>query len=252
MGVSAFATHWLAVLEPGLGRRDQQFFELAATLIPIFFLAGTIGGVAQTLKPGAKPSHLGVAVALLAFVVLEIFAELVSIEALVSGLTRDFDRYLVLAALVIGMWAAGFGLLWPWVNSLYRNRLMRDSAMGLIVVVLAGLLASGFGIFRVFDAVFDVTQEERALKAVEAKTERQKEEKKKWKRLIRGSNEFLRLNIRLARICRSAPQGGWTIDEHLSLRLVKLELWEFIRKNQWQKVLLPKERGSLDWIKGSC
>jgi len=241
------------VLEPGLGHRDHQFFELAATLIPIFFLAGTIASAAQERQSPLKQGHVTFAFALLIFVVIEVFAELMAVETLVSGKAMDSDRYFVLAALILGMWVAGFALLWPWVQSFYTSHGLRVGAVMIVLTVLVGLLSSGYGVSHVFDVIFDVTQEERDFQKILNKEKREANERAEDRRRIEGgSNRLLRLNLRLARICRTGPQNGWTVDEQLSLRLVKNELRDHIRRYGFDRVLRPKQRGTLDWLKGSC
>lgn len=243
---------WLAVLEPGLGKRDHEFFELAATLIPIFFLAGTIAGLSQTLQPKANLTHVSFAFLLLLFLILEIFAELVSVESLVSGGATDRDRYLVLSALILGMWTAGFALLWPWVQRFYNSHSFRQGAISIVIAVVVGLGLSAYGVFSVFNAVFEATHEERALRAVEKENERLQSRREEVRQVFRDANSFLKLNIRFARICRRGPEGGWTPDEHLSLRLVKFELREYIKEHHIERVMTPRERGTLDWMRGSC
>ncbi|HEX7278133.1 MAG TPA: hypothetical protein VF255_00790 [Solirubrobacterales bacterium] len=247
-----FFTELLGLIEPGLGRRDQQFFELAATLIPIFFLAGTIASAARAHKSPPGFSHVGFAFALLVFVIAEIFAELVAVETLVSGNADDSDRYFVLAALILAMWVAGFALLWPWVQSFYASRGFRQGAIAIIVTVLVGLVSSGYGVIHVFNVIFDVTEEERNFQNFLNREKRRQERKREEQRILGSANELLRLNLRFARICRVAPEDGWTIDEQLALRLVKSELRDYIQNYGLDRVLRPKQQGTLDWLKGAC
>ena len=244
--------HWLAVIEPGLGRRDQQFFELAATLIPIFFLAGTIASAAQTLRPRASSGHVIFAILLLLFLIVEILAELISIQVLVSGTASDADRYLALGALILGMWVAGFALLWPWIQRFYVSRTFRQAAVAILVTVLLMLGFSAFGVFSVLNVVFEVTQEERDFQRKQKEDARRHAQREDIERIARSANELLRLNIRLARICRNGPDGGWTVDERLSLRLVRGELREYIRDHQLEGVVDLKAKGHPRGLAGNC
>lgn len=244
--------HWLALIEPGLGRRDQQFFELAATLIPIFFLAGTIAGVAQSLKPRATPRHVILVLLLLLFLIIEIFAELLAIESLVSGVTRDFDRFFVLAALILGMWAAGFALVWPWVQQFFDSKRFRVGAFWIVGTMLAGMLLSGYGVFRVFEVVFEVTQEERTLQRVQNEEKKDLTEARRANQPYRGANDLLRLNIQFARICRVGAAQGWPPDQRLARRLVKFEIWEKVHQLELDRVLEPEQKDNLEWLEGSC
>jgi hypothetical protein len=147
--------------EPVLAARDRRFFQLAVTLIPIFFLTGAVASAARVPwgKVWPRTSHVYGIVVLLVFVLIEINAELRGIETLVSGDATDFDRYVVLTGLVLALFGAATSLIAPWVRHFYR------SGPGLrhigITLAIGGVLfigTIGWGTYKVFGSMFELSK----------------------------------------------------------------------------------------------
>jgi hypothetical protein len=250
----------LAFLEPALGARDQQFFELAVTLIPIFFLAGAVSSAARVPSGKVWPRqwHVWWVVALSAFVVVEINAELMGIESLVSGSASDFTRYFVLSGLVLAILGSAASLVAPWVRHFYRSGPeFRQHGIGLVI---CGLIVFGFityGTYSVYGSFFELADAE--IELSEIKDENATLEAIAKDLGVEGYGQFnsetrktlLRLHIRYAHFCRLKNLRPLLTEEGLSLRLVQTELAELILENGLISKLGKKGSG-LSWLDGSC
>jgi hypothetical protein len=95
---------------------ETAFYEIAATLIPLFLLGGAL---IDRLKPGDVESDERVwwMTAVIPLVgIWGIFAEGIAISAAVSGNSDWLTRLIVVSALLAGMFAAVISLWWPWLS----------------------------------------------------------------------------------------------------------------------------------------
>jgi hypothetical protein len=236
--------------EPVLAARDQRFFQLAVTLIPIFFLTGAVASAARVPRGKVWPrnSHVYGIVVLLLFVLIEINAELRGIETLVSGDVTDFDRYLVLTGLVLAIFGAATSLIAPWVRHFYR------SGPGLrhigITLAISGVLfigTIGWGTYKVFGSMFELTRIETSLRAAERFSELEHQAGQTLNLDSSERKELLRLHIRYARLCRLKQRRPLHVEERLMLQLVQIELAEFVLENGLLDELGKKGK-ELGWL----
>jgi hypothetical protein len=127
---------------------EQVFFQLAATLIPVFLFVGAVG---QRLHPGPwmlRRGGPGVAF-LLAFAisVIPVTAEAVALTAALGNETTAFDRWLVAGTLCLASVAACLAVIWPLLSAL-------DERFGssFRVIVAIGTLVLGASSARLLDS----------------------------------------------------------------------------------------------------
>jgi hypothetical protein len=236
--------------EPVLAGRDQRFFELAVTLIPIFFLTGAVASAARVPRGKVWPrdSHVFGIVFLLLFVLIEVNAELRGIEALVSGNVGDFDRYLVLTGLVLAIFGAAASLIAPWVRHFYRSGPdLRQIGITLGVGGLLFIGTIGWGTYKVFGSIFELTKIEKSLRHEERISDLVHDVGQTLHLDNSESNELLRLHIRYAHLCRLKDTRPLLIEERLTLRLVQTELAEFVVENNLLGELGKKGK-TLGWL----
>lgn len=126
---------------------ESAFYEVAATLIPLFLLGGV---VFERLKPRQNDSEKRakwMAAAIPAVGLWVIFSEGVAIEALVSGNSTLMTRLIVASALSAGMFAVLISLWMPWLRHYKEKR----SGVSIVGGTLAWYWVAGFA------AVFLVT-----------------------------------------------------------------------------------------------
>jgi len=102
---------------------EQIFFQLAATLIPVFLF---VGAVSQRLHPGPWLNRRGRTFAALvlamAIALIPVLAEATAINAaLGSHHTSSFDRWLVALTLCAATVAACLSVIWPLLDALDRR-----------------------------------------------------------------------------------------------------------------------------------
>lgn len=240
----------LADLIPVLSGRDRQFFELAVTLIPIFFLTGAVASAARVPRGKVWPrdSHVYGIGLLLLFVLIEVNAELVGVRVLVSGNAGNFDRYFVLTGLVLAIFAAAASLIAPWVRDFYRSGPgLRQIGISLGVGGLLFIGTIGWGTYKVFGSIFELSKIERSLRGQE-KLSNLVHDVGQTRHLDSSERkELLRLHIRYAHLCRLKHSRPLLIEERLTLQLVQTELAEFVIE---QSLLdkLGKNNGPLRWL----
>lgn len=243
----------LFVLEPTLGLRDRHFFQLAATLIPIFFLAGAVSSAARVPrdKVWPRPSHLWLVLCLAVFVVVEVIAELTAIAVLVSGSANDWDRFVVLVGLLLAIFGAAVTLVGPWVRHFYRSGdQFRQGAWGLGIGGAAVLIALAWGTYNIFNSTFEVTRVEVELREIERAEEEGRLAGPVNPRLsLEESKELLRLRIRYEIACRKRQRPPVLAEERPRLKLLEIEILGFIGENDLLDELNKKD-GQLAWLDG--
>lgn len=240
----------IAVTEPVLVGRDRRFFELAVTLIPIFFLTGAVASAARVPRGKVWPrdSHIYGIALLLLFVLIEVNAELRGIEALVSGNVGDFDRYLVLTGLVLAIFGAAASLIAPWVRHFYRSGPgLRQIGITLGVGGLLFIGTIGWGTYKVFGSIFELTKIEKSLQREERISNLVHDVGQTLHLDSSESKELLRLHIRYAHLCRLKHTRPLLVEERLTLRLVQIELAEFVIENNLLDKLGKKGK-ALGWL----
>jgi len=240
----------IAFAEPVLAGRDRRFFELAVTLIPIFFLTGAVASAARVPRGKVWPrdSHVYGIAALLTFVLIEVNAELRGIEALVSGNVSDFNRYLVLTGLVLAIFGAAASLIAPWVRHFYRSGPgLRHVGITLAVGGLLFIGTIGWGTYTVFGSIFELTKIEKSLRHEELISNLTHEVGEDLHLDSSESKELLRLHIRYAHLCRLKHTRPLLVEERLTLKLVQIELAEFVIGNNLLDLLGKKEK-ALGWL----
>jgi hypothetical protein len=88
---------------------DRPFYELAATLIPVFLFGGVL------LNRSDLGSDWGIW-ALIILGALAVYAEVTAISGALSGSISDFNRYVVALTLVIGMVSVYLGAVLPMLS----------------------------------------------------------------------------------------------------------------------------------------
>lgn len=245
----------LAILEPTIASRDREFFELAVTLIPIFFLAGTIATIARAPERDAeaKPRHLAAVFLLALFVLIEINAELVGIESLVSSSVTSLDRYLVLTGLILAILGASVSIVAPWVRHFYASG--GDFRGGAVMLTVLGLFVIGsvmYGSYRVYDAVFELADTEILAKELEHTSDIGLGRDKKTLGMLRANGKLARLHIRFARLCRVQRTRPLHVDERLAQMLVYNEINTLLIQGRLTDVVKPSEIRHQPWLHGEC
>jgi hypothetical protein len=234
----------------GLTGRDRRFFELAVTLIPIFFLTGAVASAARVPRGKVWPrdSHMFGIGLLLLFVLIEVNAELRGIEALVGGNVSNFDRYLVLTGLVLAIFGAAASLIAPWVRHFYRSGPgLRQIGITLGVGGLLFIGTIGWGTYKVFGSIFELTKIEKSLRREERLSDLVHDAGQTFHLNSSENKQLLRLHIRYAHLCRLKHTRALLAEEQLTLRLVQIELAEFVLKHNLIDKLGEK-KGTLGWL----
>jgi hypothetical protein len=160
----------------------------------------------------------------------------------------DFDRYFVLTGLVLAIFGAAASLIAPWVRHFYQ------SGPGLrqigITLGVGGVLffgTIGWGTYKVFGSMFELTKIEKLLRRQEVLSDLVHDVGQTFHLDSSESKELLRLHIRYAHLCRLKHTRPLLVEERLTLRLVQIELLEFVLENNLLGELGKKGK-TLGWL----
>jgi hypothetical protein len=123
--------------------REQAFFEIAATLLPVLLLTGVFTRVLRPPYPPLKASDWRFFFIFVGFV-LGAFAEISALNAVTTGRPDDVDRTVVPLAISFAIVGIGAGITSPWLTRLAEDHpLWRKGSRRIIVamVVLAAFWA---------------------------------------------------------------------------------------------------------------
>src|SRR5215212_5426241 len=100
--------------------REQTFFEIAATLLPVLLLTGVF---TRVLRPPDPPQQASGWRFFFIFVgvVLGAFAELSALNAVTTGSPNDVDRTVVPLAISFAIVGIGAGITSPWLTRLAED-----------------------------------------------------------------------------------------------------------------------------------
>lgn len=140
--------------------QPQVFYSLAATLIPIFLFGGTF--VAQLTRPPRGLSHASLitrGILIPIFGGIAITAEAMAINGAVAGETGDFQRGVIVFALISGLTVTVGGIWMPWASRVRRVALPRQVKWIVIGVPGLFLLASAYSIVSQMDDTITLARE---------------------------------------------------------------------------------------------
>jgi|GEM_PF-6953762 len=117
--------------------REQTFFEIAATLLPVLLLAGVF---TRVLRPPDRPRKTSGWRFFFIFVgfVLGAFAEISALNAVTTGSPDDIDRTVVPAAISFAIVGIGAGITAPWFTRLAEDHpSWRKQSRAIVFAMLA-------------------------------------------------------------------------------------------------------------------
>ncbi len=180
------------------------FFEIAATLIPILLFGGV---VAERLRPKdsepAKRTWL-FSVAIPVIGAIAITAEVVAINAVVTGNSNDAARLFVASALTVGLLAIIVALWLPWAERLRRHCPKWGVAINIAVILLL-VVAAVISVGAMTAGVESEQEGERVADYEAALGKKEAEQEVVWRRIERLSLEEGNLTLKLARFVGDPP-----------------------------------------------
>lgn len=160
---------WGVIIRPDALKGDvRSFYEIAATLIPLLVFGGVVTERVIPPKGRWKALHFGAAVwAVPASGFYAIFAEILAINAVVTGEADVLTRYVVSGAIVGGMLAVVCSIWLPWLAGAKeesREPLSSLTKWGIGLVIAGVGFISFFQLAEAVD-VAGTTEREREFRA---------------------------------------------------------------------------------------
>ncbi len=208
-----------------MGHGDPQaFFETAATLIPLLLLGGVVVDRLHAPRKGEWKRWHWVPLIYIPYLgMLVVVAEVVALEAIITGSTDTPHAIVVLAAVTLGMLSVIFAVTVPWIVSYRRNH--GDSipwwlSLGMVVLFVG---ISGYAWGPTIDTI-------RAVSNDQILALRQTADEEFVLRQFSADRQFTLSKYRISKLETAVEQAASGRARHRAERQLKLER-RFLRES---------------------